>query len=111
MACSAARPLLFLLEPREVYFHQPLRQTDLDFPALFWIGVALAAANLLMNGLFLYDELPGSTLIFSAAGAWLLTRWNFRAGTGLPVWTAIEAAGEFLIRGPAPNVAVLDWAA
>lgn len=68
----------------------------LDWPWLFWIGVILAAANFLMNGLSGAMKLPIFPLLLIVVGALFLPPWYVGAALGLLAWTAIEAAGEIL---------------
>lgn len=71
----------------------------MDWPILFWIGVALAAFNLFMNlasGAMNFPILP---LVAVAVGAVFLTPWYFGAAVGLLIYTAIEGLGEFLPPG------------
>ena len=65
-----------------------------------WIGVALAAINLLINlasGAMKFPILP---LVFVLISAVLLKPWYLGAGIGLLAWTFIEGAGELFSRSP-----------
>jgi hypothetical protein len=61
---------------------------------LFWLGVALALANLAMNLLSGSMRFPILPLAFIVAAALFLPPWYVGAGVGLLAWTAVEAIGE-----------------
>lgn len=63
---------------------------------LFWAGVILAGFNLFMNLSSGVMKLPILPILFVVAGGALLKSWLVGAGTGLLIWTAIEAVGELI---------------
>jgi hypothetical protein len=67
-----------------------------EMPILFWIGVVLAAANLVMNLVSGAMNFPLLPIIFVVGGSLTIGPWYAGAGVGLLVWTALEAAGELL---------------
>jgi hypothetical protein len=63
-----------------------------DAPIVFWIGVALAGLNLLVNlasGTMIGAPIPA---LFALVAAAMITPWYVGAAVGLLFWTALEAA-------------------
>ena len=67
-------------------------------PWLFWTGVAICIVNLMMNLTSGVMKLPILPALFMAIAAVLSSPWWHGLGTGIVVWTGLEAAGELYAR-------------
>lgn len=61
---------------------------------LLWLGVVLAAINLVMNLALGAMKLPIFPAVFMLVAAVILSPWYLGVGVGLLVWTVLEGAGE-----------------
>ncbi|MBU2873467.1 hypothetical protein [Marinobacter salexigens] len=68
---------------------------------LFWIGVALAVVNLVMNLASGVMKLPVLPLAFILISAVILSPWHLGAGVGLLIWTTVESVGELMSKNTA----------
>jgi hypothetical protein len=68
----------------------------MEIQTVFWIGIAICAANLFMNlasGAMKLPILPGALIV---GGMLFWKPWLVGAALGLLIWTTLEAIGELL---------------